>query len=352
MARRVKHLSLHRIGATELRVVADVEAGVLPIIQQEEVVIRGFSQRADWPHRCVTLFIMADLQPLAQQFAQPRAEIGTQRPEASLPQGSDRRPGPEGLANLQQRPVVNVYDLAKPDNCHVFVNQQAMQQQGYWDDPLSVEGLLAHEHAHPLAENETSASSRQLKLELTMDHQSRFYRVLSELLDELCLVAPREIFANEMTIRGGFAPALFHLDQCNIANAARSVLGRAALATTLQTEVQSARLDAATAEVLLLIGDLRAYLNLAMEIVAFARTERMAEARELEMGLRRDVFPVLETEAMQAYDGVFAQYQQLRPDLSQSALMDWADGVLGVVGEALAHKGLALQHKWMFHAEG
>ena len=43
MARTVKHFSLHRIAGTELRVVADVEDGVLPVIQVEEVVIRGYA---------------------------------------------------------------------------------------------------------------------------------------------------------------------------------------------------------------------------------------------------------------------------------------------------------------------
>jgi hypothetical protein len=64
MTRAVRHFSLHRITGTgldfnnigiehrgtELRVVADIEAGVLPVIQAEEVVIREYVRQPRWPH--------------------------------------------------------------------------------------------------------------------------------------------------------------------------------------------------------------------------------------------------------------------------------------------------------------
>ena len=77
MARRVKHFGLHHVAETELRVVADVEEGVLRVIQIEEAVIRGYAQQASWPHHWVTLFVLQDLQPLARQLrrlASPGAE--------------------------------------------------------------------------------------------------------------------------------------------------------------------------------------------------------------------------------------------------------------------------------------
>ena len=163
MARTVKHFSLHRIAGTELRVVADVETGVLPVIQVEEAVIRGDAQQGLWPHRWVTLFVLQDLQPLVRYLT----------PTPSLPPAGGGSKGespafpPGGAAALDYRPVINVYDLADLTGCHVFVNQKAMLREGYWDDALAIQGLLAHEHAHPLAENETTRASRQLRFTIS-----------------------------------------------------------------------------------------------------------------------------------------------------------------------------------------
>ncbi len=66
--RTIKHFSLHRIEDTELRVVSDVENGVLPVVQVEERVIQGYIQGKAWPHREVTLLILQDMQPLVHQL--------------------------------------------------------------------------------------------------------------------------------------------------------------------------------------------------------------------------------------------------------------------------------------------
>jgi len=150
MARTVRHFGLHRIASTELRVVSDVEDGVLPVVQQEEEIIRGYARYPSWPHRWVTLFVLQDLAPLARQLE----GIG------GLP-GPGLLPG--GTAFLEQRPVVNIYDLADLDNCHVFVNQQRMERETYWRDSLAMRGLLAHEHAHPLAEPKTVPRGRHAR---------------------------------------------------------------------------------------------------------------------------------------------------------------------------------------------
>ena len=128
MPRTVKHFSLHRINATELRVISDIEVGVIPVIESEEAVIRGYAHQGHWPHREVTLFILEDLAPLVRQL----------RAGAELPPG--------GATALEHRPVVNAYDLADLTACHVFINWQAMEKEGYSDDPVAVQGLLAHEH--------------------------------------------------------------------------------------------------------------------------------------------------------------------------------------------------------------
>jgi hypothetical protein len=349
MARTVKHFSLHRIGGTELRVVADVEVGVLPVIQAEEAVIRRYAQQEVWSHRWVTLFILEDLQPLVRQLRP--FEIRDSRFE--IPMG--------GAAALNHRPVVNVYDLADPSTelragpagCHVFVNRQAVAKEGYWDDPLAIRGLLAHEHAHPLVENETIRTSRQLRFAISdfgfqieiENRKSKIRNLLTLLADKLCLYAPREIFANEMTIRSGFAEALFHLDRRTMANASRGVAGREDLRQQLQGEVVSGNLTPQGAALLLLIGDLKGYLDLALEVAPFYRAGRESEARELEAALEAEVFPRLEPEVPRAYIALRDQYIALHADLTPTELMAWSEGVLRILAEALAEKGLEITYR-------
>jgi hypothetical protein len=329
VARNVKHLSLHRIAGTELRVVADMESGVLPLIQVEEAVIRSYIQRKIWPHRWVTLFILTDLQSLARQI----------EPSARLPLGSP--------ASLGQRPVVNVYDLANPASCHVFVNRQIMEKEGYWSDPIMAEGLLAHEHAHPLAENATTRATRDLQVQLKLDQPVRFDSVLRSLATTLTLVGPREVFTNELAIRCGFSKALFALDRQNVANAARSIVGRKSLARRLKEEVESGKLTAREAGLILLVGDLESHLGLAMETAAFYRAGRESDGRKLDVMLNTRVFPGLEPETAPAYTALREQYTRLRPDLDPAGMQTWGTAVLAVLVQALASKGLILNYEWI-----
>jgi len=337
MARTVKHFSLHRIESTELRVISDIEVGALPVIEAEEIVIRGYAQQGPWPHREVTLFILQDLQPLVRQL----------RAGAELPPG--------GAEALEHRPVVNAYDLADLTACHVFINWQAMEKEGYADDPLTMQGLLAHEHAHPLAESETSQASRRLQVHLsleqlpngglwTQDRQDKIHRLLVLLAEKLCVYAPREVFANEMTIRSGFGEALLHLDERTIANAQRSVAGREDLQAQLLQEVSEESLSSAAADLLLLIGDLRGYLDLALETAPFYRTGREAEARRLETVLEDQVFPHLEPEVPGAYTRLREQYVALGADLTPAELVTWGEEVLAGLAEILAERELIVQY--------
>lgn len=343
MARTVKHFSLHRIAGTELRVVADVEAGVHPLVQVEEGVIRGYAERGDWPHQWVTLFILQDLQPLVRQL--------TSTPSLPLPGGGSEGGGadlpPGGGLALDHRPVVNVYDLADLAGCHVFVNQQAMVKEGYWDDTLATRGLLAHEHAHPLAENETTRASRRLHVELSLESAPPEFEIrglLTVLAEKLCTYAPRELFANQMTITSGFGEALLHLDQLNVVNAGRSVAGREGLRRQLQQQVTQGTLTPAGADVLLLIGDLRGYMDLALEIAPFYWTGRVSDARALEVILETEVFPQLERQVARAYTALREQYVALRDDLTPSEMVAWGEGILNILAEVLAEKGLTLQY--------
>ena len=336
MARTVKHLSLHRIAGTELRVVSNVESGVIPFIRIEEEVIERYAKSPQWRQEVITLFILSDLEPLTRQLSQA----------AGLPPG--------GLNGLPHRPIVNLYDLKNPVSCHIFINQGAMEKEGFWSDQDAIMALLAHEHAHPLAENETTRTSRQLKLVLSpqsevlgqsSDLGRRTRDLLTLLADKLCLYAPRELFANEMTIRSGFGEALLHLDRLTLANASRSVAGREDLRQQLQQEVASGNLTPQGADLLLLIGDLKGYLDLALEVAPFYRTGQESNARELEAVLEAEVFPHLEPEVHRAYTALRDQYIALRADLTPPELMAWGEGVLNILAEALAEKRMILRYR-------
>lgn len=331
MGRKVTHFSLHRVGSTELRVVSDVEAGVLPMIQEEEEVIRRYVRQGSWPHQCVTLFILQDLQPLVHQV-QPSADM--------FPGGTDV---------LSKRPVVNVYDLAEPTSCQVFINREVMAREGYWDDPTAVRGLLAHEHAHPLSEGKTTLSSRGLGVELAVEYlaadisrirQSVINNILNLLAHKLCIYAPREVFANETMVRSGFGDALLHLDRRNVTSAQAGLAGRESLQKRFQHSVEQGELTQAEAGLLLLVGDLQNYTDLALEVAPFYRSGRESDARELETALKDDLFPYLEPEVRQAYTALIEQYVVLSPDLTPDALSAWCRGTFNIFAEILSAKGL------------
>jgi hypothetical protein len=335
MGRPVKHIQLHRIGPTELRVVSDVDAGVLPVVEREEAVIRGFQRRGGWPHRQVSLFVLRDLTPLARQL-----------------QGGALPPG--GVAALNTRTVVNLFDLADPRACHVYVNQHAMVKEGYWDDQLAIEALLAHEHAHPLAEGPTTRASRALAIELaraeageaeprSSRQDERLVALLTGLIEQLCLYAPRELFTNELAIAAGFGSAMLHLNRRNVANAYHSVAGRAQLREVLLQDVAQGNRPAHEVGQLLLAGDLESHLKLAMETAPFARAGRPEQARELEEILEQELFPQLEPQVAPAFAALRGLYAELAPGLTVAALQAWADQVAAVVLAALAERGLALR---------
>jgi len=380
MSRTVKHFSLHRISGvhpehgkgTELRVVADVEEGVLSLIEVETAVIRGYTRQEHWPHHWVTLFILEDLQPLVRQLRLGANSSSVTPSGPSLGHPADigealiegQYPAPEEGADLNHRPVVNIYDLADLAGCNIFINRRAMVAEGYWDDPLAIQGLLAHEHAHPLAENETTRASRRLKFEISdlgfqiekisgpgfqiRNLGPKITSLLTFLAMKLCLYAPRELFANEITIRDGFAEALSHLDLRNVDNASRSVAGREGLSRQLQQEVTQGSLTPAAADLLLLIGDLNGYLDLALEVAPFYRTGRFADGRALEATLEAAVFPRLDPLVPRTFTALRDQYIALGDSLSPAELINWTTDVLDALFKDIAEKSLNLLYRlWM-----
>lgn len=338
MTRDVKHFSLHRVAGTELRVVADVEDGALALVQEEEAVIRGYAQEVTWPHSAVTLFILQDLQPLVRQL----------RPDTKLPPG--------GSVALDHRPVINAYDLANPESCHVFVNQQAMVKEGFWGDPLASRGLLAHEHAHPLAENDTIRASRRLVLDIalqpatdrepwTADRHAKVQRLIALLAEKLCAYAPREIFANQLTITSSFGDALLHLNRLNVANTRRALAGRDELRRHLEQEKLQGNLTSTGADLLLLIGDLRGHLDLALEVAPFYRAGREDDARELETDLETNVFPHLEPPVGRIYAALRDHYLALGDEWQPAEVRAWSEQTLDILANALTEKQLRLEYR-------
>lgn len=336
MSRTIRHFSLHRIANTELRVVADVEdCGVLPFIQIEETVIRRYIQQSNWPHHWVMLYILDDFQPLMRQL---RAGVKKETLAAA-----GYRLTPERAAILNDRPIVNLFDLSNLTGCNVFVNCHAMIAAGYWQDHQSIEALLAHEHAHPLAENDTTQASRrlQLKIDGATIHPPKLSAVLTALLENLCILAPRELFTNQTTLQSGFAEALFHLNTLNINNTARGVDNRKILLQQLELEVAAGKLTAQQADLLILGGDWSVHLPLAMEIAPFYRAGLNHEAQELEAILNQVVFPNLDPLTEQVYKKIQNAYIDLQPD--ESTIQGWAENILAILADGLSQKGLSVE---------
>ena len=345
MTNPIKHFSLHRVAGTELQVVSDVESGVLSLIQVEEGVIQSYARQGAWPHTGVTLFILQDLAALTRQL---RHKEGVWR---------------ETLASLPDRPVVNIYDLSDLSECHIFVNQQAMIQGGYWDDLQAARGLLAHEHAHPLSECQTVRLSRHARTTHAWKFETgtggknpaggeddgtlspRIDQLLHQLVAKLCLNAPREILANELVIRSGFGEALLHLDRQGVRQAICGVAGRNELLGDLQRRVTEGTLSSSMVALLLLLGDMSSYLEQALEISAFYRAGHEKEAEELEMRLKEKVFVHLDPESQLAYDALCLQYRALCEDMTMQAFISWGSGILAILAQALASKGLTLQYQ-------
>jgi len=333
MPRTIKHFDLHQVEGADLRVVSDVEGGVPAVIEAEDEVVRRYAARGLWRHDWVDLFILQDLQVLAEQLA-----------------GAGGGLPPGGLQALDRRPVVNAFDLADLSGCHVFVNHKVMVEEGYWGDPAAVRALLAHEHAHPLSENPTVAASRALRLrsphapaaegQPALNGRPSLERLVAALAEKLCCYGPREVFANDLTMAADCGGDLFHLDRLVVAAAARGVLGRSALVDHLEADVDEGKLSRQSAGQALLLGDLRSSLDLAMETAPFYRAARPDQAAQLEAALFEHVFPRLESVVEGIYRVVRDLYVELCPDLTGAALAAWARRMLDPLLEVLRERGL------------
>ena len=349
-SRTIKYLSVHRLEGVELRVMADNENGILPLVEAECQVVTRLTQEAQWPHHTVTLFILSDLMPLQRQLqALGRHPVGEQLNQ---------------MGDLLTHPVVNVYDLANPSACQVFVNRQAMVEAGYWNDTLAIQGLLAHEHAHPLAECATTNAVRQLKLTLELrlaevwapkakasssnplpawadNAQSQ----LNALVRTLILLGPRELFTNEIALATGFVQPMLHLNRQNVHKLVVGLAHRPTLQNQLAEAVRAGQLTATGATALALIGDLQGHLPMAMEVAAFQRQHQQAASEELLAQLQKEIFPYLDAEVGLLFQKFCDEYVALPMTATPQTMVGIVQRQLALLAKTLKRRALHLTYQ-------
>lgn len=342
----IKHFSLHRLADVELRVVADIEQGVLPLIDAECQVVTRMAQEPGWPHQAVTLFILADMTPLQRQLqALGRRPVGS----SATAHNSD----------LLTRPIVNVYDLAAPTGCHIFINRTAMMAAGYWDDAVAIQGLLAHEHAHPLAECLATDAVRQLELTVALtlaepwaDDKLRAadwaYKAQSQvaaLAHTMTVVGPREVFTNAIALKTGFDQPLLHLNRHNIRNLVTGLAHRPLLQAQLAGAVTTGQISQAGADALALIGDLQGCLLLTLEVAAFLRQHCLTEAAALMLPLQNQLFPHLDPVVGVLFQAISTEFTQLSTTATRPEVAAFMHRQMHHWGTAFAQRALTLAYQ-------
>lgn len=337
MAGAAAHISRHPLDSGgELIAIADKEGGVDRLVAAEQCVARGFAAHCGWPHRRVNLFVFETLQPLIDQLQRASRTLGEGKGAAAA-----------SVHSLDHKPMVHVYDLANLSECSVFINRALMIRLGMWDDPPIIKGLLAHEHAHPLAENATTRAARGLKVtfEETPSEESTAHggepvvQALEHLSHELCLHAPHEVFANELAVRAGFGGALLALNRASLSEGRAGLAARAALAAHMQGEVEHGRLSEGGAALLLLLASLEAHVRVALETAAFARAGHLDDARALETLLWQEALSHVEPEVGSIYRQLYISYLALKSDMSDSSIRDWAAETFAPIQKAIARHG-------------
>lgn len=328
MLNAIEHFSRIRLENTTLQVMADRQRDLDRLIHEEEAVIRHYARLGSWPHESVNLFVLEDLRPLV-------AQIKGAAVAASVV-----------ADDIDRRPMVIIYDVAALTECTIFVNRGALERDGSWKDGGALRALLAHEHAHPLAENRTVHAARTLSIATGgADGADRaaVEPILHLLADRLCLHAPQEVFANEIAMRAGFADALLHLDRDAVEKACAGVGTRSALVQGLDAQVAGGKLSAGQAAALLLVGDLQAHLVFAMETAAFLRVGRQHEAAVLEARLDEGVWAFLDPVARRLYMALRDHYCGLQTDFGPAAMKAWAERAAALLVDALSEKSLSIR---------
>ncbi|WP_454916593.1 hypothetical protein [Xanthobacter sediminis] len=310
------------VGATQVRIVTDCADDISAVVQAEERVVRRLADRGVWRHETVTLFVLDDLSPLVGHLAQTHRLMA------------------DDLVRLPQRPMVNLYDPRHASECFIFVNRQIMTAEGYWGDSLAAEGLLAHEHAHPLSEAPATAAARALKVEA--EGPAALAPLAAQLGRTLSTGAVTELLANAFCLAAGFADALRHLDRITLRRAVNNLPQRAELERRAAAAVAAGTLPPEQERPLLRLADAQISLPFALEVVPFVQAGLSAAAAELEKLLAEGLMDRMAPEVAGVYGELRARFLRLKPDWSGEALADWCADVLAGLSAFLSAGGTPL----------
>jgi hypothetical protein len=328
MPNAIEYFSRCRVENTTLQVMADLPRDLDRLIREEKSVIRHYIKLGTWPHKQVNMFVFENLQPLVAQIKSAT--------ELSSVVAND----------IDRRPMVNVYDSADLAECAVFVNRGALERDEVWHDDVAIRALLAHEHGHPLAENDTVRRARELSVAVVVESEASkaaIGEVLHLLADRLCVHAPQEVFANEIAIRAGFGSALFHLDRGVISKAGLGVSQRPSLVQGLKQQVLDGNLSVDQAAAFLLVGDLQAHLPFALETAPFLRAARKQQAEALEAALTEEVLSHLDSAAPPLYEKIRDHCLRLKPDFTSAEMVAWSNEALAFLAGALGQRNLRVR---------
>ncbi len=280
-------------------------------------VIRGFQRSGGWPHAQVNVFVFESLQPLLRQIEDTFAAL---RKSAAF------------VRQLGGKPMIHIYNTANPAETDIFVSRGQMIKLGLWSDSLAVQGMLAHEHAHPLAENQCTRAARQTGVALQVDGPPEDFlpgdvetirQALERIVNELCLHAPHEIFTNELAARSGFAEALLHLNKLSLSEGREGLGERQILIEKLQAEGQAGRIGPAAPALLALLASMEAHLRVALESAGLACAGDLQRAEALDLCLEDQVLRHIEPEVGTLYRRLREHNASLSPAFTVPEVQKW-----------------------------
>ncbi|BBK41301.1 hypothetical protein STVA_13210 [Allostella vacuolata] len=322
MTGRVEGVGTFTVGASTVRIVTDCAGDISALVQAEEQVVRRLVERGAWPHETVTLFALDSLAPLVGQLK----AMG--------------RLMDDDLVSLPHRPMVVLYDPRHATECFVFVNRQIMIAEQLWGDPLAAEGLLAHEHAHPLSEAPVTAAARTLKVEAA--GPAALAPLAARLGETLSSGATTELLANAFCLAHGFGDALRHVNRITLRRAARNLAQRPELEQRVAAAVAAGTLPPDQVPVLLRLADAQIALPFALEVVPFVRAGLAAHAAELESLLTAELLSRMAPEVAGIYHDLKGPFAALRPEWGTVPLSAWVDDILSRLSAFLSQSGAPL----------
>jgi hypothetical protein len=310
------------VGGSTVRIVTDCADDISAVVDAEAQVLRRLAEQGLWPHQNVTLFVLDNLAPLVGQLKVMGRLVD------------------EALVGLPQRPMVVLYDPRHAGDCFVFVNRQIMIAEEFWGDPRAAEGLLAHEHAHPLSEAPVTAAARAMRVQAT--GPAALVPLAARLGETLSTGAVTELLANAFCVEHGFADALKHVNRISLRRAIRNLDQRPELERRAAAAVAAGTLPAYEAPALLRLADAQVGLPFALEVVPFRQAGLTAHAAELEGLLAGDLLSRMAPEVGSALHDLEMRFAALRRDWDAASLQAWVTDILSRLSAFLSQGGAPL----------